>query len=145
MMRTYDRRHDVFPPSSPEMRDYSLAGLPSFLAVALAGATSSTVSPERIFATDLSPKPLTFFRSSTVVNGPFFSRYAMIASAFFGPTPFTASNAALLAVFRLTAAIAMPEKVKNAININSNFFIVFPFQKSNDTHTQCGKRRERII
>src|SRR3989338_1015871 len=122
-------------------RDYFILGLPSFLAV----ATSSTVSPERIFAIDSSPKPLTFFRSSTVVNGPFFSRYAMIASAFFGPTPFTASNAALLAVFRLTAAIAMPEKVKNAININSNFFIVFPFQKSNDTHTQCGKRRERII
>src|SRR3989338_5516055 len=81
------------------MRDYFLAGLPSFLA----GAASSTVSTERIFATDSSPKPL------------------------------TSSNAALLAVFRLTAPIAMPKKVKNAININSSFFIVFPLQKSNDT------------
>ena len=41
----------------------------------------------RMFSSVFSPMPLTLQRSSTVLNGPFDSRYAMIFCAFDGPIP----------------------------------------------------------
>lgn len=101
-----------------------------------AGAAGApTVIMAALSARILGPMPLTLTISSTVLKGPFASRWATIEAASFSPTPLSLVNSAAEAVLILivpapavSSAKAKPDNPTTnpiTVNIKNTFFICF--------------------